>query len=293
MWLTHTEPHHWFYFAVIASAWFVRRGREWDVQKRLLTGTFLIYVFYLLSFSVYHVLSGIRRYWIGFDIALFVCFATALSDLMGKKQGPRERRWIGKLAAVLLFALTVYGGLFGKAVLKNREDLAWAGQMSEQIIPPEMTVSTSEMNTFGLMMKDREVIDLWGYTAPEIAKSGFCNELGFRNNPEYFMSVRPDVFWAWSWAREGGNAESYLANFWHTSRRGNLLGDMTRVLAEYDVFILEFTDRALFFLVKKASAERFANALASHRFRIDTERPFNDEKFKAAYEKDPLRLLPC
>jgi len=88
-------------------------------------------------------------------------------------------------------------------------------------------------------MIDRNVVDLRGYSTPEIAHSKACNGDRIRNNPEYFLSAKPDIYWPYQFSGimdpavalgTFDNAEKSLATFHHSSKWGNILGDMTRVM---------------------------------------------------------------
>jgi len=69
---------------------------------------------------------------------------------------------------------------------------------------------------------------------------------GIQSNPRYFLPLMPDVYWPY-WFTAGfrgqhlrsdsDTAESSLATVRHTSKRGNLPGNMTQVMAACDVVI--------------------------------------------------------
>ena len=64
------------------------------------------------------------------------------------------------------------------------------------IFPKDWRVGLTELNAFGYM-QDREIIDLWGYTNPEIAVSREKNAMGQKINSEFLLKTQPEVIWCW------------------------------------------------------------------------------------------------
>ena len=133
----------------------------------VLTPVFLLYNFglaLLLTFSFHTVL----RYWLAFEIVL----ALLLIETVGRYPATARSE---KLLRARPFFLPYYCSCSWLRSLPYRRshgdgliDRTTGCCSTESILPPDFTVSTSEMSTFGLMI-DRPVIDLWGYSTREIA----------------------------------------------------------------------------------------------------------------------------
>lgn len=169
----------------------------------------------------------------------------------------------------------------------GRLDGMFAGTMVERYFPRELSVSSSEMNTLGLMI-ERPVIDLWSYTSPAIALSKTCNAEKIRSNPQYFSTVKPDVYWQpyhlYDFNEDAfASMERYFATFYNTSKVGNLAGDMNRVLADYDVIEIKANHNQAVFLVRKSSRDPLLEHLFHSGFVKSRKREINMPVFRKMY----------
>lgn len=242
------------------------------------------------------------RYWVAFELVFALLTLAALAGLVeGPGGAPAGSR---VLLAVLLAAGALLSGSVTLKGDRGREDSAFAGGFTERYLPTRLSLSTSEMNTFGFMV-DRPIVDLWGYSTPEIATSHTCNQDHIRNNPGFFLQREPDVYWPYWFTRsldpartrgDFDSAEISLATYHHTSRRGNLLGDMRSVLNKYDVVVIDFPDRKktdrIGYLIRKPEVAGMLAELASRGIRKVRERPIDWPAFERSYgrmEPAPLR----
>jgi hypothetical protein len=191
-------------------------------------------------------------------------------------------------AAVILLTANAIGWDSSRTPYRNRTNLAYAGQITATIVPASLSVSTSELNTYGLLL-DHEIIDLWGYTNPEIARSRMLNGNHIRSNPEFFLSVRPDLYFAFVEPGELSQTEGYLARFYHFRKDFNLLGDMNQVLAAYDVLVVRHPLRNLFFLVKREAMPVMAQSLNAHGFAATAQRTLDLRAFRSNYDRQVAR----
>jgi len=234
------------------------------------------------------------RYWIAFEVTLLLLAAVVLGNADRKSPLVGPSILLGMNLFFALLALTPPSSL-------GRTDNVSAGALTQRYLAPGLTLSTTEMNTFGLMI-DRPVIDLWGYTTPEIAHSKVCNADRIRNNPEYFLSVKPDVYWPYQFSgvldpavQQGTyyTAEESLATFHHSSKQGNLLGDMTKVLAEYDMVVVQFGEFNLGYLVRAEKRDQLIQGFLNNGFRKIQERKYHMDVFRYHYERPRLITHRC
>jgi hypothetical protein len=287
--------------AVLFSATFKDDSRLRVIRWLLLPMT-AVFLFYSLTRSVLGDFSGdtYSRYWIGFTQTLFLC---AFYVLLKAAPLLQARGWyltvFGRVVPIVLVALTVNAILWNsertnpsvrRSALRNRSDLGYAGQIASAVIPDTLTIATSELSTFGLML-DRNVVDLWGYTNPSIAGSRMLNASRVRNNPEFFLSAKPDIFFAYREPVGAAEAEDYLATFHHVVKDVNLLGDMNEVLASYDVVLVMHPQRRLFLLVRREAVATLRESLERHAYAVTAQRPLDMVKFRDLYARQPLTQI--
>ncbi len=254
-------------------------------------------------------LGTYSRYWVASDLTVQL-FVLALLAQVNLSWGANDSgsplpawRQHAALAAFLFLSIGfAIGNPDARLLLKpGRTDGAFAGAFTERFLPRGYTVSTSEMDTFGLMI-ERPVIDLWGYTNPAIAFSSVCNALHFRNNGQYFLQVKPDVYWPYwftvGFIREGettnfDKVEETLAMAGHTSKEANLLGDMSQVMAQYDVVVIQTRWNQLAYLVRKTVSGSLLESLESRGFSVSRQRPFDIVLFHQLYDTEELVTYPC
>jgi hypothetical protein len=279
------------WLAVLASFRFKHDPRVAVVRRLLLpmTGVFL---FYSLTRSVLGDFSGdaYQRYWIGFSLALFLCVFLVLllaAPLLEARRSYTAVFGLAVPAAVIALAASAVTWDATQSRYRHRSFLGYAGQVAATILPPELSVATTELNTFGLML-DREVGDLWGYTNPAIARARTLNGGRVRNNPSAFLEMRPDIFFAYLEPAGRLDAERYLATFHHLGKNYNLLGDMHRVLAEYDVMFVTHPQRRLCFLVRRERVAVVRASLEQHGYAEKGQRELDLARFGQFYDRQRL-----
>lgn len=294
-----TQPTHLLgLLAAMASAAFTADGRHTEV-RRLLLPLAAIYLFYSFSRGVYGDLAGdsYARYWIGFEMVLFLCLVLVVSScvrLLASLGRGHDHVVVGSLLPVAVVAL-VFGAIAWdgqRDYRPSRSTLGHAGQIVAEVLPADFSVATSELNAFGLNIPTHEVIDLWGYTNRVIARSRVLNGFRVRSSPEFFATVRPDVYFAFEELADGRDAEDYLATFDPFVKSVNLLGDMVRVLDEYDIVVVRHPLRSIVLLVRRVRVEEFLGALERHQYAASAKRPFDRERFGAAYDAQELVQYP-
>jgi hypothetical protein len=259
------------------------------VMRRLLLPMAAIYGFYSLTRSTIGDYSGdvYARYWIGFELTLFLCLSWMLLHV---SRLPEARTWqlaiFGRLVptAVLFLAVNAIAWDTGRQRYPNRSNLGYASQIAETIVPPGLSIASSEMSTFSLMI-DREVVDLWGYTNPAIAHSRILNGARVRSNPAFFMAARPHVYFAYPEPLALTDTERYLATFHQLLKSVNLLGDMNTVLETYDVVIVRHPQRSVLFLVRRDAVVALRQSLIEHAYAAINQRAFDLPAFRALYDR--------
>lgn len=304
------HPAHLAGWASLSFLWFTRRNSIERVEPVRLVAAYAlatapICAFYHFTRATigdfsYHTYA---RYWVPFELTL------ALTTLLVFANTPRWSRFpawpLRTVLLVILLATALVTGAGSLDKERGREDSVFAGGFTQRYVPQDLRIATTEMNTFGYML-DRPILDLWGYSTPEIATSGTCNADRIRNNPAVFLSRAPDLYWPYWFTRSldpahprGGydSTETSFAAFHHTSRQGNLLGDMRRVLTEYSVVVVDFPGRKgmdrLAYLVRKPVVAPLLEELARHGIQQSRQRPIDWSVFEAAYSQVPAVTYRC
>lgn len=278
---------------------FLRDDPHARFLRRLLLPMAGVYLFYRFTRSLLGDFSGdsYARYWLGFEQTLFLCVGVVLARASAALEA--RERWFertvifGRLVPAAMVVFVAAGIAWnGARDLRNRSDIAYAGQIASAIVPPGLSIATTELNGFGLMVRDREIIDLWGYTQPAIARSRILNGDRFRNNPELFLSIKPDVFFAYGEIGNVAEIEDYLACFHHFTKRTNLLGDMMRVLDQYDVLFVRHPQRSVILLVRRAAVPALQDSLVHHSYKLVVRRDLDLPRFRALYDPQEIRQFP-
>lgn len=248
------------------------------------------------------------RYWVPFELTLTLLVLSVLGNLNWSWSNSAEPHQSYR-GALLLYICAAFPLVLGQATLSThtgRIDGMFAGAFTDKYVPRHFTVATSEMSTFGLML-NRPLIDLWGYSNPAIAFSKTCNADRIRANSAFFLSVKPEIYWPY-WFSTGhvseypvgdfvkgayDTVEASLATFHHTSKRGNLLGDMNRVLDAYDVVIIRADTNTLAYLVRKDQRDTLLSEFHSRGFKPTRERRIDMAAFQRLYEPQRLVTYPC
>ena len=274
--------------------------------------TFPLFLFYSVAFRTLgdYSFGTYPRYWIAFDLTLRLLVLALLAKVQlnwGRDETEKMPVvWRQDAALIVFLCLSmafIAATITRESLLRKpgRSDSVFAGEFSERYLPANFSISTTEMDTFGLMM-ERPMIDLWGYTTPAIAFSKVCNAERVRFNDQYFLQVKPDVYWPYWFTNglipKGGtgnfdNAEESLAGFPHTSKLGNQLGDMSQVLAEYDVVFVRTQWNDLGYLVRKPSSEALVNSLIRRGFSVSRQRPVDMARFHKVYDGEARLIYNC
>lgn len=248
------------------------------------------------------------RYWIPFELTITLLILSVLGNLnwsWSNSAAPHQTY----RGALLLYICVTFPLVVGQATLSKRTgriDGMFAGALTDQYVPSHFTVATTEMSTFGLMLS-RPLIDLWGYSNPAIAFSKTCNADRIRANSNFFLSVKPDIYWPY-WFSTGhvseypignfakgtyDNVEASLATFHHTSKQGNLLGDMNQVLDAYDVVIIRAGSNTLGYLVRKERRDALLTEFHNRGFKTTRERRIDMAAFRKLYAPQRLVTYAC
>jgi hypothetical protein len=262
---------------LVAVRW--RDDRRIATLLRLFVPMAAIYVFYLMAGSDRDA-TGINaaRYWLGFDVLLALFTSVVLANLLAETRGRypvAAQVLVPAIVVTCAIAATVWNS---STVSSNRSELGFAGQIVAAALPPELSLATTELNSFGLAVPDREVIDLWGYTRPEIARSPLRDLEMNRYEPNLFRTLTPDVFFVYEMESTAA-AESQLSGVsWrHGVAR---LGDMNWMLSEYDVVGLTHPQQTVVLLVRRDSLGTVRQSLNAKGYRQTRQRPLDMQLFR-------------
>lgn len=246
-----------------------------------------------------------NRYGMNFPIVLLILLGAALIPMMrlhSRRVAEVTIAAIGAVFALMMLVRSVAPPAWHNLLVGTGTNRTWAyngGALAQAIVQPTtMSVATTEMATFSMAVRDRYVLDYWGYTNPAIAKSKLCSGDQTRVNPDEFLRAKPDVFWSyWFTATQGeynyDSVEHAYAFFHHTSRAGNRLGDMMAVFAAYDVYLLRIRDMTYSFLVRKDRRSELQGRLSQLGFRDARSRPIDMNAFTTLYNSVPVVLNRC
>lgn len=276
--------------AVLASFW-LKSDIRLSVCRWLLLPMAGVLFFYSLTHNLIGDYSGdvYARYWIGFSLTLFLCGLFVLIRLAAALPASWQLRVFAFAvpAAVVFLTADAIGWEDSRTVWRNRTDLAYAGQIVATVVPDTLVLSTSELSTFGLMI-DRDIVDLWGYTNPVIARSRLLNEARVRNDPSFFLSAKPDVYFVYLEPKDLSEIERTAANFHHVRKDANLLGEMSAVFASYDFVVVRHPQRSLLLIVRRDSIPELRRSLEAHSYTESAHRDLDLEAFMSIYNKRKL-----
>ncbi len=191
------------------------------------------------------------------------------------------------------------GGSLSMAEPGRLDDFLFGGQVVDEILPPGWRIAVTEMASFSFM-NDREIVDLWGYSSPSIARSEVCSEALIRSDPSLFLDEHPEVLWARTEV-EGQlyavpqfmSYESFAAQ-WMFSKWVNLLGDMHAVMDRYDIVKLKhFEERYTLLLVRRDVKTQLQLRLKESGFTQTMTRPFQWHLFSQLYGELPPVQHDC
>ena len=297
-----------------------------------------IFLFYSFVSFYYH---GDYRYCVGFEL-LATIFPLLLINLINKERVILKinskcnnwkldfsvlfQKWQFCIVLVVLFILPFYGKLrfpYSDGRLWQKEIVnayGITGQVIDEIVPKEWTIATTELNSFGYM-NDREIIDLIGYTNSEIAHSKILNSVKTRTNPDFFLSVLPDIYWyrtlpedwfcdrpealrniaseiKYSTDSAGHSSVSVVETLfsnWEAvltremmSKDENKLGDMHKVVGHYDGVVFKIDEWVVMLLIKKELTGQLLQIFEQKNFVLTSSREIDLKKFKNLYDMQPL-----
>ncbi|MEH2259715.1 hypothetical protein [Nostoc sp.] len=278
-----------------------------EIIKILITYTLfssLIFVFYNFTkatigdYSLYY-----SRYWLSFEVALFILLLVTISSyklLIYIQEGYLTNIHFLPMSLIFfIFLISVQQGVNEVNYpdpMVNRTYNVFAGSLTEKILPNHLSISTTEINTFGLMI-DRPILDLWGYTNRDIAKSKVCNSAKIKNNENLFLEKRPNIYWPFWFPSEEYNydtVEEYFATSFNTSKEKNQLGDMNKVIINYDFFVIQTNGKKLSYLVRKDTSDLLINHLKDKfKFQLLKSREIDVNKFSSLYNSQKKIQYNC
>ncbi|MBU3563630.1 hypothetical protein [Polynucleobacter sp. Tro8-14-1] len=261
-------------------------------------------IFYFISSNVVGFSGNIdNRYIAPFICMIFLFFGFTLDAI--KIESPRGLIIVPM--ALICFAIF---GLLDRTVMlssfpnqpgnwSNRHWAVFAGNLSQKIVEgTNLQIGTTEMNTFGFMIKDRHIIDYWGYTNPKIAKSKTCNGMRIKNNSNLFLIDKPDLFWPY-WFTVFSNENNFntveeaFGERYHTSPSALMLGNMEDVFASYDFLILNGGDWPVAFLVRHDRTKSVLNKLKKMGYGVVGKRPYDLKRLRDSVNSVPSISYPC
>ncbi|MEH2091391.1 hypothetical protein [Nostoc sp.] len=273
--------------------------------------TSLIFVFYNFTRATIGDFTEdiYSRYWLSFEVTLVLLLLVTITRCKPLINLYIEEHYLTKIHFLpiclmfFLFFTSLQQGIqqvnHTSKYSFNRTDNVFAGALTEKILPNHFSISASEINTFGLMI-DRPVLDLWGYTNRDIAKSKVCNSFKVRNNEYLFLEKRPNIHWVFWFPSEEYSFHTVEENFateygyTETDKKWNILGDMNKVIINYDVFLIQTNGKAISYLVRKDSSDLLINHLKDKfEFQLLNSREIDVKYFSYLYNSQKKIQYNC
>lgn len=79
-------------------------------------------------------------------------------------------------------------------MIEREDDFSLIAKLSEDIIPPNWRIATSELQGYGFML-DREIDPLYGYANRRMAMSKTLSKYGVKTDPAYLDDSKPEIIW--------------------------------------------------------------------------------------------------
>ncbi len=293
---------------VVAYALFVRNFDERGIRWHFLTmgGLFVFY-----TATAYNPI-GDGRYYVGFELMLAV-YALLFLDRRGITIGmarPSVPAGSGLRTALRVSLCLAVVPVLGVTTLLSDQSRSCGepappytagGQIVDRILPASWRVATTELNAFGYM-NDREIVDLWGYTNPAIARSDlFLQRARIRVNPDILLRERPEVFWYRTYEKakaldrlrfedDPERAFHFAPNL---SREYNQVGHPVDVARDYDFLILTTDPWVTVLFVRNDLTRELLSRLGDSGYLIRKQRRIDTERLKAWFESRPVELFRC
>lgn len=209
-----------FLFAAVLSIWVWSLSIYWISRRQIdeKENFLLLFSIYLFGLGLFYFISSSThisydaRYFVSFFpmsfIAILVVFKNKISLSVSNLKSYTLVTSIGCL--LVAFSASGYSAMitrenFGvnNEVLRTK-GLEVGGHLANKIVPEELKIAVTELNTFGFFLHDREVIDLWGYTNPLISKSTYFSPNGRKIYPSILQESTPDIIWLRTVAEKSG-----------------------------------------------------------------------------------------
>ncbi|MFO0609509.1 MAG: hypothetical protein U0324_40475 [Polyangiales bacterium] len=170
---------------------------------------------------------------------------------------------------------------------------AWAGREFDRVTPPGWTFAVTEMDTFG-HMNDRRIVDLWGFSNPDLVTYGTKNVFGTRYSMSVFLASGVEL----SWIRTHYNLSFVRAPAARIERAifaDNILmgqghpafGDVREVVQRYDlVRVRHGPDCASLLWVKRERYAELEAAWRRHGWRPVLDREIDRAELTRLWETD-------
>jgi len=296
-------------FALIAAyALFIRGFDEKKIRWHFLMmgGLFVFY-----TATAYNPI-GDGRYYVGFELMLTLFpllyldrrglpLFTAAQDVTAGRNLRAALRVSLCLAVVPVLAVSTLMSHQSRSAGEPAPPYTAGGQIIDRLLPASWRVATTELNAFGYM-NDRQIVDLWGYTNPDIARSDTFSRLGrIRVNPDILLLERPEAFWYRTYEKakapdrlrfedDPERAFHFAANL---SRELNQAGHPVEMARYYDFVILTTGSWVTVLFVRNDLTRELSSRLEASGYRIRKERRIDTEKLKAWFESRPEGLFRC
>lgn len=276
-------------------------------KNKLIKRLLLIYPFIFFIFLFYSINPGTQltpRYSIGyflFQILFFILIfsqKTLKINIFNKFKFEfnlnnylREKKLLLITLIINLLILIPLDYIKSSRYSYSRIDnLAVGGQFVDSIFPKTWSIAITELNTFGFM-NDRNILDLWGYSNLDIAKSNIYSPSRNKINPKLFLEKKPDIFWFRTYNVNEQNHFRALeipekrATTDNMSKSTNNLGDMINVIKYYDMYVVYHEKYETILFVRKLLKKRIYKILNNKGFILKSSGEFDINLFKYYYQQ--------
>lgn len=182
------------------------------------------------------------------------------------------------------------------------------GHFLDELVPEHWKIATSEMASFALGIPSRPIIDLWGYTNPEIANSPFCHLTvstpRLKMSVNYVTKTSPDILFfrfsdknaVLSFVPDSTQVEEIVTRETNAGHGSLQAGSMEWQLEHYDLFwIADDAGMVILLHVKKTRARSLINILEGRGFEKILSRPLDSKRMTEEFnlKADQEKIVIC
>ena len=225
-----------------------------SIIKAMSIWTFLFGLFYIVV-GARHISYDARYFVTFFPLSLLVVSHFLFKNCICELKLIPVTSLVRKFGLMVIITLTMISSNFYSRLINENsigannetvrvEGLTVGAELSDILVDKSWSIATTEMNSFGYMIPNRNVEDLWGYTNPLISKSDVYSKNARKINLDILSNTKPSVIWlrttksGTGMTADNSNEEfldsEYIKNFPNYYQ----LGSHEYLISNYSAFVL-------------------------------------------------------